>query len=161
VFDEAQRAWNAEQTSKFMQQKKGQLGFSMSEPEFLLGVMDRHKDWCTIICLVGGGQEINTGEAGIDEWLRALARAFPHWRAYLPEALEQQNRSEHNGKPKTHQSKLHRRWDVRNWVVSGQTAFVIRLLAPAGRNWVGSGLAASGRGGWKSDMIYGSLSAVA
>ncbi|MCA5919585.1 DUF2075 domain-containing protein [Pectobacterium brasiliense] len=87
VFDEAQRAWNAEQTSKFMQQKKGQLGFSMSEPEFLLSVMDRHQDWCAIICLVGNGQEINTGEAGIEEWLRALEWRFPHWQAYLPNTL--------------------------------------------------------------------------
>ncbi|MFC0588285.1 DUF2075 domain-containing protein [Novosphingobium aquiterrae] len=88
VFDEAQRAWDVEQTSKFMQQKKGQLGFSMSEPEFLLSVMDRHDDWCAIICLVGGGQEINTGEAGIDEWLRALERSFPHWQVHVPETLE-------------------------------------------------------------------------
>lgn len=87
VFDEAQRAWNAEQTSKFMQQKKGQLGFSMSEPEFLLSVMDRHQDWCAIICLVGNGQEINTGEAGIEEWLRALERSFPHWQAHIPNTL--------------------------------------------------------------------------
>jgi hypothetical protein len=79
VFDEAQRAWDVEQTSKFMQQKKGQLGFAMSEPEFLLSVMNRHDDWCAVICLVGSGQEINTGEAGIDEWLKALARSFPHW----------------------------------------------------------------------------------
>lgn len=71
-----------------MQQKKGQIGFSMSEPEFLLSVMDRHDDWCAIICLVGGGQEINTGEAGIEEWLRALERSFPHWRVHLPEALD-------------------------------------------------------------------------
>lgn len=84
VFDEAQRAWNVEQTSKFMQQKKGQIGFSMSEPEFLLSVMDRHEDWCAIICLVGGGQEINTGEAGIEEWLRALERSFPLWQAHVP-----------------------------------------------------------------------------
>ncbi len=84
VFDEAQRAWDVEQTSKFMQQKKGQLGFSMSEPEFLLSVMDRHEDWCAIICLVGGGQEINTGEAGIEEWLRALERSFPHWQVHVP-----------------------------------------------------------------------------
>ena len=48
-----------------MQEKRGQFGFSKSEPEFLLGVMDRHADWCAIICLVGEGQEINTGEAGI------------------------------------------------------------------------------------------------
>ncbi len=88
IFDEAQRAWDVEQTSKFMQQKKGQLGFSMSEPEFLLSVMDRHDGWCAIICLVGGGQEINTGEAGIEEWLRALLRSFPHWEAHLPETLE-------------------------------------------------------------------------
>lgn len=88
VFDEAQRAWDVEQTSKFMQQKKGQAGFSMSEPEFLLSVMDRHEDWCAIICLVGGGQEINTGEAGIDEWLRALERSFPHWQAHIPHTLE-------------------------------------------------------------------------
>lgn len=87
VFDEAQRAWDVEQTSKFMQQKKGQLGFSMSEPEFLLSVMDRHEDWCAIICLVGGGQEINTGEAGIEEWLRALERSFPHWQAHVPLTL--------------------------------------------------------------------------
>lgn len=87
VFDEAQRAWDVEQTSKFMQQKKGQIGFSMSEPEFLLSVMDRHEEWCAIICLVGGGQEINTGEAGIEEWLRALERSFPHWQAHVPVTL--------------------------------------------------------------------------
>ncbi len=87
VFDEAQRAWDVEQTSKFMQQKKGQLGFSMSEPEFLLSVMDRHDDWCAIICLVGGGQEINTGEAGIEEWLKALERSFPHWQVHIPDSL--------------------------------------------------------------------------
>lgn len=88
VFDEAQRAWDREQASKFMQQKKGQIGFSMSEPEFLLSVMDRHPDWCAIVCLVGGGQEINTGEAGIDEWLRALEKSFPHWQAHIPETLQ-------------------------------------------------------------------------
>jgi Uncharacterized conserved protein (DUF2075) len=87
VFDEAQRAWDVEQTSKFMQQKRGQIGFSMSEPEFLLSVMDRHNDWCAIICLVGSGQEINTGEAGIEEWLCAHQRSFPHWRIHLPQTL--------------------------------------------------------------------------
>lgn len=87
IFDEAQRAWDVKQTSKFMQQKKGQLGFSMSEPEFLLSVMDRHEDWCAIVCLVGGGQEINTGEAGIEEWLHALERSFPHWQAHIPDTL--------------------------------------------------------------------------
>jgi hypothetical protein len=87
IFDEAQRAWDVDQTSKFMQKKRGQLGFSMSEPEFLLSVMDRHPDWCGIICLVGGGQEINTGEAGIEEWLRAVERSFPQWEVHAPESL--------------------------------------------------------------------------
>lgn len=87
IFDEAQRAWSVEQTSKFMLQKKSRVGFSMSEPEFLLSVMDRHEDWCAIICLVGDGQEINTGEAGIEEWLRALGRSFPHWQVHLPQTL--------------------------------------------------------------------------
>ena len=87
VFDEAQRAWNAAQTAKFMQQKRGHLDFSMSEPQFLLSVMDRHPDWCTVVCLVGGGQEINTGEAGIEEWLRALASNFSHWDVHISDRL--------------------------------------------------------------------------
>lgn len=72
MFDEAQRAWDAKHLAKFMKQKKGQPDFDMSEREFLIGVFDRHDDWCTIICLVGGGQEINAGEAGLTEWFTAL-----------------------------------------------------------------------------------------
>jgi len=82
VFDEAQRAWTRAQASAFMQRKRGQPDFDMSEPEFLLGVMDRHPDWCTVICLVGGGQEINTGEAGLSEWMAAIRHRFPHWRVH-------------------------------------------------------------------------------
>lgn len=82
IFDEAQRAWDMQQTSRFMRDKRGQLGFAMSEPEFLLSVMDRHEDWCAVVCLIGGGQEINIGEAGLEEWLSALNRSFPHWDAY-------------------------------------------------------------------------------
>jgi len=67
VFDEAQRAWTRNQASKFMQTKRGVVDFDMSEPEFLLSVMDRHTDWRTVICLIGGGQEINMGEAGMSE----------------------------------------------------------------------------------------------
>ena len=66
VFDEAQRAWTSDQASKFMQARRGLEDFDMSEPEFLISVMDRHPDWCTVICLIGGGQEINTGEAGLE-----------------------------------------------------------------------------------------------
>ena len=83
VFDEAQRAWTREQASAFMQRKRGQSNFDMSEPEFLISVMDRHPDWCVIVCLIGGGQEINTGEAGISEWIAALETRFPMWQVHV------------------------------------------------------------------------------
>ncbi len=83
IFDEAQRAWNREQTSSFMQRKRGQYDFDMSEPEFLISVMDRHSDWCTIVCLIGGGQEINTGEAGISEWISTLQVRFSTWEVHV------------------------------------------------------------------------------
>ena len=82
VFDEAQRAWNKHTTSKFMRQKRNQTDFDLSEPEFLIQVMDRHEDWCVIVALIGGGQEINTGEAGLPEWFSALRRSFSHWRVH-------------------------------------------------------------------------------
>lgn len=87
LFDEAQRAWNLKQTSSFMRRKKGQQHFHQSEPEFLLSCMDRHPDWAVVVCLVGGGQEINTGEAGISEWVAAMNRSFPKWRVYLSSRL--------------------------------------------------------------------------
>jgi hypothetical protein len=83
VFDEAQRAWTRQQAASFMQRKRGQRDFNMSEPEFLISVMDRNPDWCTVVCLVGGGQEINTGEAGISEWINALELRFPGWEVYI------------------------------------------------------------------------------
>lgn len=89
VFDEAQRAWNKEQTCRFMREKRGRADFDMSEPEFLLSVMNRHLDWCVVICLVGGGQEINTGEAGLQEWLSAIERKYSHWQVCLSDKLTQ------------------------------------------------------------------------
>ena len=86
IFDEAQRAWDLRQTAKFMEQR-GKSNFSMSEPEFLISCLDRHPDWAVVVCLVGGGQEINTGEAGISEWLDSLARSFPNWRPYISSRL--------------------------------------------------------------------------
>ncbi len=87
VFDEAQRAWTQQQASSFMIRKKGVLNFDRSEPHFLIEVMDRHKDWCTIICLIGGGQEINTGEAGLEEWINVLKRNFSDWQVYYSELI--------------------------------------------------------------------------
>lgn len=87
LFDEAQRAWTLEQTSNFMRQKKGRPDFNQSEPEFLISCLDRHPDWAVVVCLVGGGQEINTGEAGITEWVVALERSFPDWKIYISNRL--------------------------------------------------------------------------
>jgi len=87
IFDEAQRAWNLKQTAAFMLRKKKRPGFSQSEPEFLISYMDRHKDWAVIVCLVGGGQEINVGEAGIGAWLTALNQRFPHWQMFISSKL--------------------------------------------------------------------------
>lgn len=83
IFDEAQRAWNVEQTEKFMRIKKHKPDFRQSEPEFLISCLERHCDWAVIVCLVGGGQEINTGEAGIGEWIEALNRSYPNWQVYI------------------------------------------------------------------------------
>ncbi len=83
IFDEAQRAWDLHQTSKFMQTKKGVPDFQMSEPEFLISIMDRHEDWATIICLIGGGQEINVGEAGLLDWFETLKNKYYNWDVYL------------------------------------------------------------------------------
>lgn len=87
IFDEAQRAWTKEQTVKFMRQKKGIQNFEFSEPEFLISCLDRHEDWAVVICLIGGGQEINTGEAGISEWLSAIKNKFTHWETRISPKL--------------------------------------------------------------------------
>ncbi|MEW6411470.1 MAG: DUF2075 domain-containing protein [Candidatus Zixiibacteriota bacterium] len=87
IFDEAQRAWDMHKTTTFMRQKKNRAGFNQSEPEFLISYLDRHEDWAAIICLVGGGQEIYTGEAGIRIWLEAIRARFPHWHMYISSRL--------------------------------------------------------------------------
>lgn len=90
IFDEAQRAWTREKL-----QTPGRSGkwtilqhkdFPYSEPGFLLWSMSQHKEWSVIVCLVGGGQEINTGEAGITEWMKSL-KNFPEWKVYMPKEL--------------------------------------------------------------------------
>lgn len=87
IFDEAQRAWDMEQTSSFMRRKKNTPNFNQFEPEFLISCMNRHEDWAVIVCLVGGGQEINTGEAGIGEWIDSINRSFPDWHICISSRL--------------------------------------------------------------------------
>lgn len=88
IFDEAQRAWSETMIKKFMKIKKGIPDFKYSEPEFLISTMNRHNDWAVIVCLIGGGQEINTGETGLPEWFDSLKRSFSNWDVYVSPTLE-------------------------------------------------------------------------
>ena len=135
IFDEAQRAWNLQQTANFMQRKKGRKGFNQSEPEFLISFMDRHKDWAVIICLVGGGQEINIGEAGIDAWLEAVNTTFPHWHMYISSRLTDSEYAAGNALERISQRSdkhlddcLHLAVSMRSFRAENVSAFVKALL---------------------------------
>jgi len=135
IFDEAQRAWNLRQTANFMRRKKNLPGFSNSEPEFLILYMDRHADWAVVVCLVGGGQEINTGEAGIDAWLDAVNSRFPYWHMHISSRL---NDSEYAAgkalevvrqRPNTHfDDCLHLAVSMRSFRAENVSEFVKALL---------------------------------
>ncbi len=135
IFDEAQRAWDMEQLSKFMEQKKNVPGFHKSEPESLIEFMDRHQDWATIVCLVGGGQEINTGEGGIGDWFEALNTHLPNWDIYLSDKMTD---SEYVGNSSIQEMMPNREYNVipelhlsvsmRSFRSEKQSAFVKALL---------------------------------
>jgi hypothetical protein len=135
IFDEAQRAWNLRQTANFMLRKKRRPAFSQSEPEFLISYMDRRTDWAVVVCLVGGGQEINTGEAGIDAWLDAVNRKFPEWEMFISSRLTD---SEYAAgrvleivreRPRTHfDDSLHLAVSMRSFRAENVSAFVKALL---------------------------------
>ena len=93
IFDEAQRTWTHERLANYLK-RGGTYGnklkvpnFPVSEAAFLIWSLDQRKDWAVIICLVGGGQEINTGEAGIAEWIDALNNHYPYWKVYISNKL--------------------------------------------------------------------------
>ncbi|MBP5693016.1 MAG: DUF2075 domain-containing protein [Bacteroidales bacterium] len=93
IFDEAQRTWTHKRLADYLK-RGGTYGnklkvpnFPVSEASFLIWSLDQRKDWAVIICLVGGGQEINTGEAGISEWIDALNTKFPDWKVYISNKL--------------------------------------------------------------------------
>ena len=135
IFDEAQRAWNREQTASFMQRKRGQVGFDLSEPEFLISCLDRHPTWAVVVCLVGNGQEINTGEAGIAEWLGSVERRFPEWEVYVSPELGQGDatvaalKAQVQAREKLHEApSLHLATSVRSFRSERYSEFVNRLL---------------------------------
>ena len=93
IFDEAQRSWTHKRLADYLK-RGGTYGnklkvpnFPMSEAAFLIWSLDRREDWATIVCLVGGGQEINTGEAGISEWIKAVNDQFANWHVYISPKL--------------------------------------------------------------------------
>lgn len=87
IFDEAQRAWTQEELGRFMREKKGIKDFPYSEPEYLISCMDRQPDWGVVVCLVGNGQSINKGEAGLKEWIESVYRSYKDWDVYISEYL--------------------------------------------------------------------------
>ncbi|MBQ4496286.1 MAG: DUF2075 domain-containing protein [Spirochaetaceae bacterium] len=135
IFDEAQRAWTKEQLSKWLKQKRNIANFPYSEPEFLIWSLDQRPDWAVIICLVGGEQEINTGEAGISEWLRSLNERFPEWKIYISNQLTEKEYAEGNVKQILNQNQnvvendsLHLSVSMRSFRAENLSRFVHELL---------------------------------
>lgn len=87
IFDEAQRAWTQEELKRFMSEKKSIKDFPYSEPEYLISCMDRQTDWGVVVCLVGNGQSINRGEAGLSEWIESIHRSYKDWDVYMSDYL--------------------------------------------------------------------------
>ena len=135
IFDEAQRAWTQSQLANWLKRRKRIDSFPMSEPEFLIWSLDLRDDWAVIVCLVGGGQEIGTGEAGIGEWIRALNQRFPLWRLYISDQLtgpeyggeELQTLLDQNPR-KTFNSSLHLAVSMRSFRAERLSDFVNALL---------------------------------
>jgi hypothetical protein len=139
VFDEAQRAWDARQLASFMKRKKGLPGFTQTEPELLIGAMERHADWAVVVCLVGGGQEINTGEAGISAWLDGVRTLFPGWDVFISPhltdseyaasgALERLSGSRAGAARATFEPALHLATSMRSFRAETVSRFVKALL---------------------------------
>jgi hypothetical protein len=134
VFDEAQRAWQQAMLASFMKRKKGVAGFQASEPTVLLGAMDRHPDWAVVVCLVGGGQEINTGEAGIGEWLASVRDVITAWDVHLSPELTDREYAAGNAlsqldRSRTHYaSALHLNTSMRSFRAERVSQFVKALL---------------------------------
>lgn len=135
IFDEAQRAWTKEELARFMKEKKKIENFPFSEPEYLISCMDRQPDWGLVVCLIGGGQEINKGEAGIAEWLKAMNEHFIDWDIYMSDKLVDKEYAEGNAldiindQERLHiESSLHLSMSMRSFRAEKVSLFVHQLL---------------------------------
>ena len=142
IFDEAQRSWTHKRLADYLK-RGGTYGnklkvpnFPMSEAAFLIWSLDQREDWATIVCLVGGGQEINTGEAGISEWIQALNERFPHWSIYISPKLTEAEYAEgrvnellKDNPNVTYNEDLHLGVSLRSFRAEKLSAFVHSLLS--------------------------------
>ena len=134
IFDEAQRAWEGDELKRFMREKKGIRDFPYSEPEYLISCMNRQLDWGVVVCLVGNGQAINKGEAGLKEWIESISRSYKDWDVYMSEYLLQSgdvNQTElalikQQLKPR---EDLHLKMSMRSFRSEKVSIFVNQLLA--------------------------------
>lgn len=146
IFDEAQRSWTHKRLADYLK-RGGTYGnklkvpnFPLSEAAFLIWSLDQREDWATIVCLVGGGQEINTGEAGISEWIKALNEKFPHWNVYISPKLTEPEYAEgkvndllKNNPNVTYSESLHLGVSLRSFRAEKLSAFVHSLLSFDGK----------------------------
>lgn len=136
IFDEAQRAWTKEELARFMREKKSIKNFPFSEPEYLMSCMDRQTDWGLVVCLIGGGQEINKGEAGLVEWISSVNRSFEGWHVYMSDKLSDKEYAEGKAlemlqidEDKIHvESALHLSVSMRSFRAEKVSLFVHQLL---------------------------------
>ena len=142
IFDEAQRSWTHKRLADYLK-RGGTYGnklkvpnFPVSEAAFLIWSLDQREDWATIICLVGGGQEINTGEAGISEWIQAINENFPHWKVYISPKLTEAEYAEGrvnellaDNRNVTYSEDLHLGVSLRSYRAEKLSAFVHALLS--------------------------------
>jgi hypothetical protein len=146
IFDEAQRSWTHKRLAEYLK-RGGTYGnklkvpnFPVSEASFLIWSLDQREDWATIVCLVGGGQEINTGEAGITEWIRSLNETFTHWKVYISPQLTEPEYAEgkvnellkDNGNV-TFSESLHLGVSLRSYRAEKLSAFVHAMLSADGK----------------------------
>jgi DUF2075 family protein len=142
IFDEAQRTWTHERLASYLK-RGGTYGnklkvpnFPVSEAAFLIWSLDQREDWAVIVCLVGGGQEINTGEAGISEWIDALNNKFPHWNIYISNKLVEPEYAEgkvnellKNNHNVTYSDSLHLAVSMRSFRAETLSSFIHSLLS--------------------------------
>lgn len=141
IFDEAQRSWTHKRLADYLK-RGGTYGnklkvpnFPVSEAAFLIWALDQREDWATIVCLVGGGQEIHTGEAGITEWITALSEKFPHWDVYISPKLTDAEYAEgrvnellQDNHHVTYAEDLHLSVSLRSYRAEKLSAFIHALL---------------------------------